>query len=89
MLRKIRTEHLKIGMYVILPTSWLSHPFLKNEFLIKSDDQIRKLLDSGLIHVEIDSARSSAPEGSEGALPPSATWGRFMWISVSLTSRAS
>jgi HD-GYP domain-containing protein (c-di-GMP phosphodiesterase class II) len=58
-------------MYVILPASWLSHPFLKNEFLIKSEDQIRKLLNSGLAEVKVDFARSLVSEKRNEALPPS------------------
>jgi len=72
MLKKIRTENLKIGMYVILPGSWLSHPFLTNEFFITSDDQIKKLMDSGVMQVQVDSARSALSEKKDHALPPSA-----------------
>lgn len=34
---------LEIGMYVELPTSWFSHDFLKNSFLITSEDQLQQL----------------------------------------------
>ncbi|NTW17669.1 MAG: DUF3391 domain-containing protein, partial [Syntrophaceae bacterium] len=32
--RNVNIDDLKVGMYVILPTSWFKHPFAKNEFSI-------------------------------------------------------
>lgn len=42
MQKTINTDNLKIGMYVILPLSWYQHPFVKNEFLIKSKKFLQK-----------------------------------------------
>ncbi|HYA13094.1 MAG TPA: HD-GYP domain-containing protein [Syntrophales bacterium] len=62
MQRTVRTKNLKIGMYVILPVSWLSHPFVKNEFLIKSNEQIKKIYDYGLTEIVVDTKRSTFTE---------------------------
>jgi cyclic di-GMP phosphodiesterase len=50
----IKTQDLKRGMYVILPGSWFKHPFLKSEFIIKSQDQIDNILDHGITEIVID-----------------------------------
>ncbi len=57
-MEKIHTADLKIGMYVILPKAWFSHPFLKNEFIISSESQIEKILAAGIRSVFVDSALS-------------------------------
>ena len=54
---RIEVEQLQIGMYVVLPAPWLKHPFLKNEFVINSTDQIEKIIDAGFDEVVIDTAR--------------------------------
>jgi HD-GYP domain-containing protein (c-di-GMP phosphodiesterase class II) len=70
MLREIEVHELKIGMYVVLSGSWLSHSFLKNEFLISSEDQIKKLINSKLKRVEIDLSKSQLPGKKEQSPPP-------------------
>jgi len=65
MQKTVRTENLEIGMYVILPVSWLSHPFVKNEFLIKSKDQIKKIYNYGLKEIIVDTKRSTLAEQKE------------------------
>jgi len=54
----IKVKDLEIGMYVILPTSWFSHPFLKNQFRIESFRELQKLSESGLQEVRVDFSRS-------------------------------
>jgi HD-GYP domain-containing protein (c-di-GMP phosphodiesterase class II) len=65
MQRTVKTENLKIGMYVILPVSWLSHPFAKNEFLIKSKDQIKKIYNYGLTEIIVDTRRSTSTDAKK------------------------
>jgi HD-GYP domain-containing protein (c-di-GMP phosphodiesterase class II) len=65
MLQDIETHELKIGMYVVLPGSWLTHSFLKNEFLVTSEDQIKKLIDSKLPRLKIDLSKSQIPGKKE------------------------
>jgi len=62
MVHDIQTDELKVGMYVILPGSWFSHSFLRNEFLITSEDQIVKIIDGKVRHVTVDFAKSSIPK---------------------------
>ncbi len=57
MIKKIGTKDLRVGMHVIIPASWLRHPFSKNQFNIKSGDQIRKIMDSGFDEVMIDTSK--------------------------------
>ncbi|MCI4626852.1 MAG: HD-GYP domain-containing protein [Candidatus Magnetoovum sp. WYHC-5] len=54
---KIKIKDLKIGMYVKLP-SWLSHPFLKNEFIINNEKQISKIIASNISEVEVNIDKS-------------------------------
>jgi HD-GYP domain-containing protein (c-di-GMP phosphodiesterase class II) len=78
----IRIEDLKIGMFVILPLSWFRHPFLRNEFLIMSQDQIDKIAACGIREIVIDTSRGRSarePVGEEipreepAKMPPK-TW---------------
>lgn len=57
MLKNIKSADLKKGMFVVLPGSWLRHSFLKNRFLITSEDQIKKIIASGLREVMIDTQK--------------------------------
>ncbi len=50
----VKAQDLKRGMYVILPVSWFKHPFIKNEFIITSQDQINKIIDYGITEIIID-----------------------------------
>jgi HD-GYP domain-containing protein (c-di-GMP phosphodiesterase class II) len=56
--RKIDTNKLQIGMYVIMPISWNEHPFLVNRFRITSPSQIDKMRKAGLKSVMVDFDRS-------------------------------
>jgi len=59
MLKTIKAHDLKIGMYVILSQEWFDHPFLKNQFKIKSQKQINKIIDYGIVNVLIDTDKRS------------------------------
>ena len=54
-------EQLVVGMYVILPSEWLSHDFLFNEFRVKSDKQLTKLHESGIKQLQVDLNKSQLP----------------------------
>jgi HD-GYP domain-containing protein (c-di-GMP phosphodiesterase class II) len=70
MQRKIKTTDLKIGMYVMLPASWFSHPFLKNKFNIKSQGEIERIIDSGFYEVLIDDSKERPAEEKEKRTNP-------------------
>jgi putative nucleotidyltransferase with HDIG domain len=57
-LKKIAVRDLKIGMYVHMPLSWDSHPFLRNKFLLSSPSQIKKIIDYGITELLIDPKKS-------------------------------
>lgn len=57
-LKKIDAGDLQVGMYVIMPTSWDEHPFLKNKFQLTSQAQIDKIIQFGLAQVLIDTEQS-------------------------------
>ncbi|MBI4848664.1 MAG: HD-GYP domain-containing protein [Nitrospirae bacterium] len=58
MLKPISAHRLKTGMYVVLPASWIKHPFLKNNFFIKTPEQINEIIESGFDEVSIDTSKS-------------------------------
>ena len=58
MLKKIPVTDLRVGMYLHgLCGSWMQHPFWRNKFVIKSEQDIRAIADSGITEVMIDSAQ--------------------------------
>jgi HD-GYP domain-containing protein (c-di-GMP phosphodiesterase class II) len=58
MLKKVDSSQLKVGMYIHdLSCDWMTHPFVRNRFLITSHDEIRKILNAGIHDVVIDSAK--------------------------------
>jgi HD-GYP domain-containing protein (c-di-GMP phosphodiesterase class II) len=65
MKRNVRVQDLKKGMHIILPASWLSHPFLKNSFTITSDTQIQKLIDAGFKKVVVEDSTDSSDGRAE------------------------
>ena len=52
MRRSIKTNDLKVGMYINIPLPWYRHPFLKSSFRIKSEQQIKKIITNGIHIVE-------------------------------------
>lgn len=58
MLKKVVTSQLRVGMFIHdLDCGWMEHPFLRNRFVIASDDEIHKIVIAGIRTVTIDSAR--------------------------------
>ncbi|MBF0516048.1 MAG: DUF3391 domain-containing protein [Nitrospirae bacterium] len=57
-MESIKVKDLKAGMYVKISEAWLKHPFLRNEFIISSDSQIRQIIDHGIEIVSIDPTKS-------------------------------
>jgi len=80
MQKTIKAENLKVGMYVVLPVSWFKHPFLTNEFVIKSPDQIHKILDFGISDIIIDTTKGMPVANTErtghreALVTPPRTW---------------
>nr|WP_315221985.1 HD-GYP domain-containing protein [uncultured Duganella sp.] len=58
MLKKVDSSQLKVGMYIHdLSCDWMTHPFVRNRFLLTSEDEIRKILNAGIHDVVIDSGK--------------------------------
>ena len=55
---KVSVNNLKVGMYIRLNLSWMEHPFFKSHFLLTSQEQIRKLIGTGIKEVQVDYSRS-------------------------------
>ncbi|NHZ77939.1 DUF3391 domain-containing protein [Massilia sp. CCM 8695] len=58
MLKKVDASHLKPGMYIHdLSCDWMTHPFVRNRFMLASDEEIRKMIDAGIHDVVIDCSK--------------------------------
>ncbi|MBP1205572.1 HD-GYP domain-containing protein (c-di-GMP phosphodiesterase class II) [Duganella sp. 1411] len=58
MLKKVDSSQLKVGMYIHdLSCDWMTHPFVRNRFLLTSEDEIRKILNAGIHDVVIDNSK--------------------------------
>lgn len=57
-LKKIDASQLLIGMYIHeLSCDWMTHPFLRNRFLLASSEEIAKIRQAGIHDIVIDTAR--------------------------------
>ena len=58
MLKKVDSSELRVGMFIHdLDCGWMEHPFVRNRFVITSEDEIRKIMAAGIRGVTIDCAR--------------------------------
>lgn len=58
----VEIDKLRVGMFVHLDLSWMSHPFARSSFQIESDEQLRTIRGLGLKSVRWDPARSRPAE---------------------------
>lgn len=83
MLKKIPVAQVRLGMHLhALDGAWLDHPFWKSKFVIRDQEDLRKLQSSGLAGVWIDVSKgldvAAAPlpaprPAASPASPPAAT----------------
>jgi HD-GYP domain-containing protein (c-di-GMP phosphodiesterase class II) len=57
-IKLIPAHDLKVGMYVLLELAWYEHPFIKNQFLVSSEDEIKKIKSLGLKTIKVDFEKS-------------------------------
>ncbi|MGZ3185154.1 MAG: DUF3391 domain-containing protein, partial [Telluria sp.] len=58
MLKKVDSSQLKVGMYIHdLSCDWMTHPFVRNRFLLTKEEEIRKIVGAGIHDVVIDASR--------------------------------
>ncbi len=81
MLKKIPTELARPGMFIQkFEGPWLAHPFWRSSFLLEEPEDLRKILDSGIPELWIDTergidlpdARQPGPAEAPQAPPPPA-----------------
>jgi len=70
MIKQIRTEQLKPGMYIHdLNCGWLDHPFVSNAFFVKDEATVDKIVNLGIRELYIDTIKGAdvwaAPTQSE------------------------
>ena len=72
MIRKIAIDQLVVGMYVHdLDCGWIDHPFLTNQFLVKDAPMLRKVRETGVRELFIDtSAGRDVPSAPAEAVAP-------------------
>lgn len=55
MLKKVGVEHLRVGMHIDeLCGSWMEHPFWRTRFLLDDAEDIRRIRESGITEIWID-----------------------------------
>lgn len=58
MLKKVDSSQLKVGMFIHdLSCDWMSHPFMRNRFVLSSEEEIRKIVQAGIHDVVIDASK--------------------------------
>jgi len=73
MLKKIRVDQVRLGMHLhALEGAWMDHPFWKTRFVIRDEEQLRKLQDSVIQEVWIDPAQGLDVEPATAVPAPPA-----------------
>jgi HD-GYP domain-containing protein (c-di-GMP phosphodiesterase class II) len=58
MLKKVDVSQLRLGMFIHdLDCGWMEHPFVRNRFVLSTEDEIRKIVNAGIRTITIDCAR--------------------------------
>ncbi len=72
MIKTVQINELQIGMYIIIPGTWMDHPFTRSQFRIKNQKQIRMMQEHGLYQLKVDLSKSNLPKdypATEAAVP--------------------
>ncbi|WP_292931268.1 HD-GYP domain-containing protein [Noviherbaspirillum sp.] len=72
MIKKIDVRQIKVGMFIHdFSCHWMDHPFLRNQLLVSSDEEIAKIKASGIHEVYIDTDKGlddkDAPTAQEAS----------------------
>jgi putative nucleotidyltransferase with HDIG domain len=73
MLKKIKIQNLRVGMYVNLSVPWHQHNFFKNQFIITSSKQIDKIRDAGIQFINIDTEKGFDVKGENNPAQAAST----------------
>ena len=70
MIKKIRSNQLCIGMFVHeFCGSWMEHPFWRSKFTIRTADELRRVIDSRVTELWIDTSKGLDVQGDAVAGP--------------------
>ena len=70
MLRRVPLDEVQLGMFVhAMEGSWLQHPFWKKRFILESEYDLQRLLDSDIPGIIIDDERGAPPEPKADPAP--------------------
>ncbi len=68
MIKRIPTSELRIGMFIHdLDCGWMEHPFVANQFPVKTAQVIQKIASASIRHVYIDTSRGKDQETAPSA----------------------
>jgi HD-GYP domain-containing protein (c-di-GMP phosphodiesterase class II) len=68
MIKKIRSEQLRIGMHVHeFCGSWMDHPFWRSKFIVRTEAELKRIVTGGVSELWIDTAKGlDVEEGAPG-----------------------
>jgi HD-GYP domain-containing protein (c-di-GMP phosphodiesterase class II) len=67
-IKKIATAQLRLGMYVHeFCGSWMDHPFWRSKFTLRSDADVKRIVEGGVKEVWIDTAKGLDVDAAVGA----------------------
>lgn len=69
MKKKVKLKDLSVGMHITLPSSWLSHDFIKSRFKIDSPDLLIKVQAQRLEYAVVDYEKSNISEPDISNVP--------------------
>ncbi len=61
MIKNVRVADLQVGMYIIIPGTWMNHPFSRSQFQIRTARQIQEIKRCGFYELQVDFSKSNLP----------------------------
>jgi HD-GYP domain-containing protein (c-di-GMP phosphodiesterase class II) len=87
MLKKVDASQLKVGMFIHdLDCGWMAHPFVRSQFLLTCESEIRKIHDARIHGVVIDCSRGLAVDAPTLAQAQAATEADVTALAQTLSS---
>ena len=88
MLKKVDASQLKVGMFIHdLDCGWMAHPFVRSQFLLTCESEIRKILDARIHGVVIDCSRGLDVDAPTLAQAQAATDAEVTALAATISSR--
>lgn len=87
MLKKVDASQLKVGMFIHdLDCGWMEHPFVRSQFLLSCDSEIRKIIDARIRSVVIDCQRGTDVDAPTLAQAAAATEAEVTALAATVSS---